>query len=109
MSKCIICHVGFGAYESENAETAILEWYHLNGLACDTVLEDDEMLIKDVFVGPIEACEESVLHASEIGYCAACIGIAAEQLANCKSAVFWIDDTGFRFSEVHNKKGDNNG
>jgi hypothetical protein len=103
MTKCCNnCKVGPGAYEAEPAETAILEWYSLNGHA-DDILHGEGLPAKDVFVGPVEVTEDAAKYAHDKGFCAMHIAIAAQGLETCKSATFFIDDNGFRSSEVHSK------
>jgi hypothetical protein len=98
---CEECNVGPGAFEGEAAETAILEYYALNGFADDIVEEDTEGYMREVFIGPVEASQEAKSHASAVGFCGGCIEVGAKDLLDCTSAVFWTDSQGFRFSEVH--------
>jgi len=98
---CEECNVDPGRFEGECAETAILEYYSLNGCADDMVGGDDADEIKDIFVGPIESTKDALAYAREVGYCDICVEVAMNDLANCKNATFWIDNNGFRFSEMH--------
>jgi len=113
-SICPECQVGPGSFEGEGAETAILDWYSSSGFADDVLYDDvhDEDLAdgfrltrhsRDLFIGPLVPGGTSIIHASVIGYCSKCLAVGAEMLVKMTSAIFWIDDNGFRYSNVTDK------
>jgi hypothetical protein len=87
--------------EGEGAETAILEYYSMNGFSDDIVYADDEgEEQRDIFIGPVITSLEAVEYARSCGYCGPCTQEGMNLLAECKSAAFWANEYGFRYSEV---------